>query len=462
VSVDDKRVSDFRWNPPGPQKLKDLIALSSPDLVGSPAYRGVPMGEPGEPLEVAYVTQWFAPEPVEIPVWIAESLRRRGLDIRVLTGIPNFPDGKVQAGFSPWRGVCEISEGFPVVRAPLYPSHGRSAVRRFVNYASYAASSAIAGRGLLRRADVALVYSSPATAATAAMVSRTPYVLMIQDLWPDSIFATGFLATGMLRRVAETSVGWFTDSAYRRAAHVVVISPGMRDLLVERGVPAEKVSVVYNWVDEEVMKPAAPDADLRMRLGLTDEFLLMYGGNHGAAQALDVIVRAMAELRDLPDVQLVLVGDGIQKAALRSLVDELGLTTVHFLDPVAAERMPALMAAADLQLVSLADEALFRITLPSKVQSILACSNPVLACAPGDTAGVVEVAGAGFTTPPGDPVALARTIRQAHGTPRESLREMGRAGRAYYESNLSEAINAGALVELLRGAADERSGAGRG
>jgi colanic acid biosynthesis glycosyl transferase WcaI len=433
-----------------------------PDLVIFPAQRGAPVREVADFLRVAYVTQWFAPEPVEIPMWVADSLRRRGLDMRVLTGIPNFPDGNVQTGYSAWRGVREVTNGFPVVRAPLYPSHDQSAIRRFANYASYAASSAIVGRALLRRADVALVYSSPATAATAAMVSRTPYVLMIQDLWPDSIFATGFLATGAVRRVAEASVGWFTDSAYRRAAHIVVISPGMRDLLVERGVPAEKVSVVYNWVDEDVMKPSEPDQDLRARIGLTDEFLLMYGGNHGAAQGLDVVVRAMAQLRDLPDVHLVMVGDGIQKAALRSLTDELGLPTVHFLDQVVPHRMPALMAAADLQLVCLADEDLFQITLPSKVQSILACGNPVLACAPGDTARVVETAGAGFTTPPGDPVALARTIRQAHGTPRQALREMGRAGRTHYESNLSEAINAGALVGVLRDAADQRSGAGRG
>jgi glycosyltransferase involved in cell wall biosynthesis len=414
-------------------------------------------------LRVAYVSQWFPPEPAHAPIWIAEALRRQGLSINVLTGVPNFPTGKVEEGFSPWRRTSEMRNGFTTQRVPLYPSHDRSAFGRVVNYASFALSSAIVGAPLLRSADVALVYSSPATAAAAAMLanikSGTPYVLLIQDLWPDSIFATGFLTSRRARRLTEMSLTWFTEQAYRRAAHVAVISPGMRDLLIHRGVPSDKVSVVYNWVDEKIMHPSEPDLDLRTRLGLTDEFVLMYGGNHGAAQALDVAIHAMGELRDLQDAHLVLVGDGIDKPRLRSLAEKLDLRSVHFLDRVASDRMPALMAAADMQLVSLADQDLFRITLPGKVQTILACGQPVLACAPGDAARVVQEAGAGLTAPPGDPSALACVIREAHSMPREQLRTMGRSGLHYYGATLSEAINARALADLLRRAAKTKRGA---
>ena len=423
-----------------------------------------PDGSSGEErLRVAFVTQWFPPEPTLTPVWIAEALRRQGLTVSVLTGVPNFPTGNVQDGFSAWRGTRETRDGFFVQRVPLYPSHDRSAAGRAANYASYGVSSAIVGAPLLRSADVALVYSSPATAATAAMManirSGTPYVLLVQDLWPDSVFAAGFLTGGRARRMAEMSLTWFTEQAYRRAAHVAVISPGMRDLLIHRGVPSDKVSVIYNWADEKVMRPSEPDPGLRTRLGFTDEFVLMYGGNHGAAQALDVAIHAMGELRDLQDVHLVLVGDGIDKSALHSQAEHLNLRSVHFLDPVASDRMPALMAAADMQLVSLADQSLFRITLPSKVQSILACGQPVLACVPGDAARVVQGAGAGLTAPPGDPSALARVIREAHSMPREQLRTMGRSGLHYYGATLSEAINARALADLLRRAAKTKRGA---
>ncbi|MFJ6197802.1 glycosyltransferase family 4 protein [Micromonospora sp. NPDC092111] len=409
---------------------------------------------------VAFVTQWYAPEPTSTPVWVARSLARRGLRPEVLTGVPNYPTGRVHPGYSAWRRRTERHEGLRVHRTPLFPSHDHSALRRIANYASWAASSAAFGAPLLRSADVALVYATPATAAAAGMAARlrwgVPYVLMVMDVWPDSVFATGFLTDGLARRVAEPPLAWFTRQTYRWADHVTATSAGMRDALVSRGVPAERVSVVHNWTDEKVMRPSEPDPTLRARLGLTDEFVLMYGGNHGAAQNLGVAIRAMHELRDLPDAHLVLVGDGIDKPALRALATELGLRTVHFLDPVALERMPAVMAAADLHLVSLADQELFRFTLPSKVQSIMACGQPVLTCAPGDSARVVRAAGAGFGVPPDDPVALAGAIRQAAALPRARLREMGEAGRTYYLAELGEEVNAGRLAELVRRAAGHR------
>jgi glycosyltransferase involved in cell wall biosynthesis len=410
----------------------------------------------GEGLRVAYITQWFPPGPVGMPLWIAESLKRQGFHVRVLTGIPILPTGEVQVGFSAWRRFSETNGDFNVLRVPLYPSHDQSAAGRVGNYLTYAISSTVLGRSVLRSANVALVYSSPATAATAAMLSRIPYVLLIEDLWPDSVFASGFLTRGVARHLAETSLTWFTKHAYRRASRIAVTSPGMRDLLVRRGVPAGKVSLVYNWVDEQILHPTQPDPTVRQRLNLTDEFVVMYAGNHGPAQALEVPIRAMHELRDLPDVRLVLVGDGIQKTALRTLVEDLHLRSILFLDRIEPERMPAAMASAQLQLVSLADRDLFRITTPTKVQSILACGQPILSCAAGDVQRIVDDAGAGFTSPPGDPIKLARAIRHAYETPRDRLRDMGNAGYRYYSSTMSEAVSAPALASLLRQAAKAR------
>jgi colanic acid biosynthesis glycosyl transferase WcaI len=407
-------------------------------------------------VRVAYLTQWFPPEPVHVPLWIAESLQRQGLQVRVLTGVPNWPTGEVQDGYSALRAVDEYRNGFRVARAPLYPSHSRSADGRLANYGSHALSSCVFGRRLLGSADAALVYASPATAATAVMVSKTPYVLLVQDLWPDSIFATGFLTEGPARHLAKASLTWFTGQSYRQAAHVAVISPGIRDLLIERGVPAGKVSVVYNWADETVMRPAEPDREWRASLGFTDAFLLMYAGNHGAAQGLDVVLQAMGQLRNTSDIHLVQVGDGIEKCNLRLLAERIGIGSVHLHDVVAQERMPALKSSADLQLVSLRDQALFRLTMPSKLQSKLACAQPVLVCAPGDAARVVEASGAGFAASPGNATNLANMIRRAYETPRDRLHGMGRAGYAYYKSTMSEAVNAGALASLLRYASDQR------
>lgn len=418
-----------------------------------------PSSEPGAgALKVAYVTQWFAPEPGNVPLWIARALRKQGLDVGVVTAVPNYPAGKTYPGYPAWRRTKESVEGLAVVRSPVYPSHGRSAVGRIANLVSYAVSSSHCGRATLKSADVALVYSSPATAAVAAMRAQrrwgVPYVLLVLDLWPDSVFASGFLAGGWVRRAAEGALRSFTQRAYARAAHVAVTAPGMRELLIERGVPAGKISVIYNWADESVMRPVPADHTLRSRLGLTDRFLLMYAGNHGAAQGLDVAIRAMDRLRDQRDVHLVLVGDGSEKAALRELTGQLGLSSsVHFADRVDADRIPSLMAGADMQLVALTDEALFRITLPSKVQSIMACAQPILLSASGDAARAVETAGAGLTCRPGDPEALAETIARAARLPAADRQAMGRAGQDYYRAHLSEAVNSRALADALRSAA---------
>ncbi|MFF5173146.1 glycosyltransferase family 4 protein [Micromonospora sp. NPDC000089] len=410
---------------------------------------------------MAFVTQWFAPEPAITPIWIARSLDRQGLRLDILTGIPNYPTGEVVDGFSAWRRYTEAHDRMRVHRTPLYPSHDQSPLRRIINYASYAMSASVFGSKVLRSADVALVYSTPATAALPGMVGRArwgmPYVLMVMDVWPDSVFATGFLAGGSARRIAEPALTWLTNHTYRWADHITATSPRMREALISRGVPADKVSVVYNWTDEKTMRPSEPDPSLRARLGVpADAFLLMYGGNHGAAQGLDAAVHAMRLLRDRPEIHLALVGVGIEKPVLRDLAARLELPNVHFVDPVDAARMPAVMAAADLQLVSLVDQPLFHFTLPSKVQAIMACGQPVLACAPGDAADVVRDARCGLSAPPGDAQALAHTIRQAADLPRQRLREMGLAGRDYYLAHLGEEINAQRLADLIRDAASRR------
>ncbi|WP_167454614.1 glycosyltransferase family 4 protein [Micromonospora arborensis] len=407
---------------------------------------------------VTLVSQWFPPEPAALAERFTSSLRHQGFDTDVLTGVPNYPRGIVYEGYSARRRSLEVQDGMRVLRTPLYPSHDRSALGRVANYASWAASSSLLGASVLRDTDVALVYSSPVTATAAAMMAklrwRTPYVTMVIDLWPDNVFATGFLTEGPTRRIAEAVLTRFTDRTYRWADHVTVPTPGLRDIVIERGVPAEKVSLVYIWADEKIMQPTEPEPGLRQRLGLTDDdFLLMYGGNLGAAQRLDVVVDAMARLRDTPDVHLVLVGDGVEKDRLVAQATRDRLGSVHFLDPVPPDRMAARMAVADLNLISLADEPLFRITLPSKTQSILACGQPMLACAPGDVGRIARDAQAGFAAPPGDAEALAAVIRSARATPRHRLRAMGEAGRQYYLNHMSEASNAPVLADLLATAA---------
>lgn len=412
-------------------------------------------------LRVAYVTQWFPPEPAQVPMWIAQSLRRQGLDLQVITGIPNYPSGTVPPGYQAWRRRTDRIDGFRVHRMPLIPSHSGSAAGRILNYGSFAATSTLMTQGLLRSADVSLVYSSPATAASASLVTHmlggTPYVALVQDLWPDSIFATEFLTSKITRPLVERALSRASLATYRHAAAVAVISPGMKDLLTARGIESNKLHIIYNWADEELFRPTEPDPSVRGGLGIGDALMVMYAGNHGAAQSLSTALDAMATLRDSP-VHLVMVGDGVDKPLLMERATSLGLERVHFLDHVPAKQVPSMMAASDLQLISLADQPPFNITVPGKVQCTLACGSPVIVAAPGDAAKIVRDAEAGFTCKPGDPVALAAAIRCAMDMPRSQLDAMGKRGRRYYLDNLSEATNARALAELLAEVAQDRRG----
>jgi colanic acid biosynthesis glycosyl transferase WcaI len=407
---------------------------------------------------VGFISQWYAPEPATVPVWIAETLVRSGFEVQVLTGEPNLPTGKIYPGYSARKFVSETINDIAVQRCPLYASHDRSVVRRIANYLSWALTAAFAALVTLRGVQVTLVHSSPATAALPAMVCkvfrRTPYVLMIQDLWPDSMLSTGFVKNSFMSRAAARIMGAFVNRSYALADHIVVISPGMIDLLESRGVPRAKLSLVYNWVDETVFQPCDPHPTFRADLGVDpDAFLLMYAGNFGPAQALDGVIRAVALLEETEKVALVLVGKGVEEARLRRLAEDLAPGRIHFAPPVPASEVPALMAAADVQIVSLRDEPLFRHTMPSKVQSILACGRAAIACAPGDAGAVVADSGAGWHAQPGNPQKLVDCIRLARAEGVIGLEARGAAARRHYQSVMSEGSNAQRLTAILKASA---------
>lgn len=416
-----------------------------------------------ENVRAAFITPIFSPETAGPPVLIARALQHAGFDTAVLTTVPNYPLGRTFPGYSSWKPVTETSAGFRVARAPVFPSHDSAVFRRFGTYGSFAASASAIGHGMLLTADVALVYATQITAALPAMIARysggPPYVLMIQDLWPDSIFATGFLDRGPARKLTQIGLGGFAQAAYAGAEHIIVIAPGMRDRLVERGVPASRISVIYNWADEAVTRPMAPTGRLRSQLGLaSDDFIFLYAGNHGYAQRLDTWVNAMSQVEDLKRVHLVLMGQGSEREGLARLVAERGLPNVHLLEAVPREEVSEISADADALVISLADEPLFQITLPGKTQASLALGKPIVASGAGDLRRVIEKSGAGWVVPPESPDAVARAIRLALTESSEGLANRGLSGLSFYRRCMSQAIGEQAISEVLRAALRPQGG----
>lgn len=408
-------------------------------------------------LRIGLVSQWYDPEvgSAAVPGTIARALRGRGHDVAALTGFPNYPSGELYPGYRvrPYRR--DVLDGVVVHRAPLYASHDEQPVRRAGNYLSFAMGATAVGLAKLRDRQAALVYWSPATAAVPAMALRrlagVPYVLLIQDMWPQSVTESGFLSS---RRAAPVTAALhrFCDLAYRGASSIAVISPGMAELVAARGVDPDRIRTIPNWVDEHLFRPG--DRNAFGRAFDDGRFTVMFAGNLGEMQGLSVVTEAATLLRARDDIGFVLVGDGVARRGLEDVVKERGLTNVRFVPPQSVVRMADVLASADVQLVSLKDTPLLRVTMPSKIQATLASGRPVVGAVAGDAAFTIEQSGAGLTVPPGDARALADAVVRLRDRSPESLRAMGDAGRSYYLRELSQARGSARLEELLVDAVD--------
>jgi len=401
-------------------------------------------------MRISLVSQYFAPEPAKTSVSVARRMAARGHRVRVVTGFPNYPAGRVYPGYRQSLSFVEDDEpGVRIRRVPLVPSHSDNGAMRALSYLSFMVT-ALLGTSFARGADVTYVYASQPTGALAALVwralFRTPYVLHVQDLWPESVTASGMVpsrAAGLVTRV----IGALLRPVYRYAHALVVISPTMRDALVARGVAASRVHVVYNWSsDETEHRGAAPRAG--------HPCTVTYAGNLGAVQDLETAVRAARQVADeLPGFRLLLVGAGTQAAPLRDLAR--GLDCVELRDPVPLLEMPSVYAETTFQLVPLKAVDLHG-AIPSKLQSSLAAGLPVVCSAPGAASSLVADAQAGFVVPPGDVEALADAFRQAYACTPEQHERFASNARTYYLAHLSAAAGVARLERVLASALDPR------
>lgn len=411
---------------------------------------------------VGLITQWYLPErgAAAIPGVIARSLVHRGHAVDVVTGFPNYPGGKTYPGYSISAYSRENIEGATVHRGPVFPSHDGNVGHRAMTYMSFAASASAVSLAKLKDVDVALVHSTPATVAIPAMLlktfRRTPYVVHIEDLWPQTVTSSGFLDGGSTG-AAERVLNFYCDAVYRHAAAVAVTSPGMAEWIRQRGVREDKIHFVPNWSDESAFFPVLPDPSLADRLGIRYDFTVMYAGNMGEFQGLEILVEAAGLLREFRRIGFVFVGAGVQEPMLRQLVAERGLDNVSFVGPQPFESMASVLALGDAQFVGLKDVPLFRTTLPSKLQGILAAGRPIVAALKGDAARAVRESGAGLVVEPGSAAQLADSIRYMEQAGKATLSRFGRAGRAFYESNYSESVVADRLSDLLDRAARGRA-----
>lgn len=393
--------------------------------------------------------QHFDPEPTIKGAKFARRLDELGFDVEVVTGFPNYPGGKVYDGYRIRPIQNQIIDGATITRLALYPSHDKSRIGRVLNYVSFFFSATIYLTFFARRADVLYAYHPPLTVGMAAILARffrrMPVVLDVQDMWPDTLRATGMMNSKHLLRL----VGVFCRWTWRNVDRISVLSPGFRNLLIQRGIPAERITVIPNWADEVAV--AESSATRPEAMSHPNRFRVLFAGNMGAAQALDAVLDAAALAEDQPDVEFYFLGGGIESDRLKARAKAEGLTNVQFLPRVPMSEVGAYLAAADVLLVHLKADPLFSITIPSKTQAYMAAGKPVIMAVEGDAAELITQSSGGIVVPPEDPQALSDAIRQLAALSPDALAEMGDRSRRFYEAHLSFLKGTQTLSDLLHG-----------
>lgn len=409
-------------------------------------------------MRVLILSQYYPPESAFYAPSLARELIKRGHQVKVLTGYPNYPSGRLFDGFRMrWRSHELGLAGERVLRVPLYVDHSRSGVRRMLNYLSFGLSAATAKRWSAG-ADVIYVYATQMTPALAPWVwsffGGPPFVLHVQDLWPDSITGSSLISKGWRSRLLDAALTGWLKSVYRRAGAIVGIAPTMVETLAERGVDPSRLHLVYNWTEEAGLDNPASDGK-----AVKSHTRILFAGNLGDMQDLETVVRAAHDAADV-GIQLRIVGDGVVLPRIRALVGELDAANIEFLGRVPREQMGDLYRTSDFALVSLKDLPVFRGTIPSKFQAAIAHGVPVITTVQGDLRELVERLRVGFTAEGEQEESLAATFRKAAATGDDGRAELVENARAAYSQNFS--LNAGVQAfEAILKALSHQSGASK-
>jgi colanic acid biosynthesis glycosyl transferase WcaI len=384
------------------------------------------------PLSVLVVSQYFSPENFGVNALVAE-LQEHGHNVTVLTGMPNYPSGIFVDGYGGWKVHRETWKNTSVIRIPIFARGQNSRLRLAMNYLSFAINASILAPFYVKsRPDVILVYQmSPVTMALPAIVvklfTRSKIVLWVQDIWPESLVATGVVKN----RVALVTLRLMVRMIYRCSSVIAVQSRQFEKFIRPLAPPASDIRYLPNTADR-FYRPVEVPLDAPERKLFRPGFNILFAGNLGLAQNLETVLAAIALLKDRKDIQWVFVGDGSLRAWLEHQIRDQDLAgNVQMLGSFPPERMPIFFAIADALLITLRDERILSLTIPSKLQTYLACGRPVLGAVSGEAANILAEAGAGPVASPSDPKQLAEMAIAMAQLPREKLDALGNAALEY-------------------------------
>jgi glycosyltransferase involved in cell wall biosynthesis len=402
-------------------------------------------------MRLLIVSQYFPPETGAAQVRLlafAREFRRLGHEVEVVTAMPNYPGGQILPAYrGRWR-LTENYEGLTVRRAWLWAAKG-AGIGRLLNYGSFMIT-ALLPLPSVGRPDVIFVESPPITMFLTGLAYRRrfPRALLVNnvaDQWIEVMRDLGVVSSPRI-------LGWlhgFVRFAYRRADLITTVTHRIvDDLIRNQGVAAEKVLLLPNGADPAMPGDEAAAEQLLVDLGLSDRRLALCIGTHGYIHGMEALLDAAAELADLPDLVILLIGDGSEKGRLVELARARGLDNVRFADPVPPAAVLPLYRRAVVGLSTLRDLPIASSARPVRALNAMAAGVPVVYAGAGEGAELVRAAGAGIVTPAGDGSAIAAAIRQLMADP-AAARAMGDAGKAYIARHLAWPAIAGNFEDEL-------------
>ncbi len=405
-------------------------------------------------MRVLFVTQYFPPETGAAParaLHFARALRRAGHDVRVVTGLPNHPSGEIRPGYRGVRRRSETLDGVAVERVWLYATPRKTPLTRLANHLSFALA-ALPAMFSGPRPHVVLATTPPlfhgVTAWLAARWRGAAFVNDCRDDWPHAAIALGEMRPGLVAGVLDRIARFFQ----RRAARVLVVTPGMRRQLAARGFEDRRLVLLPNGADTELFHPA----DGASAAGRADGFTVTYAGTHGLVHGMEALLDAAEQMRGEP-VRFRFVGDGVAKEGLVRRAAERGLANCVFEPSVAPDALVGVLRESDACVATTLASEFAGETIPVKVFDYLAVGCPVIAAVRGDAARVVEASGGGLVVAPGDGAAIAGAVRRLRDD--AALRErLARSGPAFVEREHSRRALGERLVAVLEEARLETIG----
>lgn len=388
-------------------------------------------------MKVLIVSQHFYPENFRINDF-AEALVERGHEVTVLTGIPNYPEGRFFGGYGLFSRTNEIWNNIQIIRSPIVERGNASKWRLAINYASFVIGASTAGFFRLgRKFDVIFVHeTSPVTVGIPAILMKkltgAPILFWVLDLWPEYAADAG----GIKSKSALEWIAKLTRWIYSHCDLVLVQSKGFVDSVKRMGVPHENIRYFPSWAESLFSNEVQSEV-----VTLPHGFRVMFAGNVGECQDFPSILIAAEKLRHRSDIHWIIVGDGRMLPWVKAEIASRNLTdTVHLLGRHPVDSMPTFFAQADVMLVTLKSEGIFALTIPGKIQSYLACGKPIVAMLDGEGAKVVEESEAGFSCPASDAQSLASIIEHAAGMNQAELKKLGEQGKKYYETEFERGV----------------------